>query len=389
MGRGVLSRVAHTRTRDTATRGGRSATHRAEERVRMGKGLDVSVDPKGYPHLGPVRLSLPRFDQREDGLWELTSGMPVPVETLLDGTGSMGHDFIAAVMAVLPDAFDAFTSGTMPVLGRYDVQIANAIFGDTVDTHNGRHVLCRTQFEMADKISVQVTNLAPTHGGAGNGKEDPQFGLFAAAYLTNARLWKYGLRGYHFVFTDDNSVMEVEVSWLKRIFGDDVLERACENGHDFSGVRSIPTQQVVQDLLSHTNAFVFLRQGNSIRSWQRLYGNDRCIVMDDMPDTFHLYEAVVIGLTEGIINLETAETFLIEHGADQRQAQRIVHAVSHIPLGAQTLRENFHRIPVAGDLFREKTDLWPLTADEIAAHTGEASDGASGSSEGSDKVQWL
>ncbi len=46
-------------------------------------------------------------------------------------------------------------------------------------------------------------------------------------------------------------------------------------------------------------------------------------------------------------------------------AEAILDAVAHIDVGAQSRREGFGSIPLAGAYFRSKNDLVPLTDDEV------------------------
>jgi hypothetical protein len=71
-------------------------------------------------------------------------------------------------------------------------------------------------------------------------------------------------------------------------------------------------------------------------------------------------------LTEGVLDLKTAVEFLQQHKIPKGDANTIVRTVAHIPLGAQTLCDNFNKLPKAGDVFRNKTDLWPMDPSEVA-----------------------
>jgi hypothetical protein len=374
MGDETLSRTAFTGIHAKATRGGTtSATRDAEEKMRQGEGMDPLVDPKGLAHLGPIRRSLPRFE-RQGNFWVLTRGVPMAEETLLDTTGSMGGN-VDLAFGVLPNSYEMLTSGSNPILGRYDPQIATAIFNDVVDNiQDGIPVLCRTQFEMDEKIALQMTNLVPGRNGKGNGKEDPQFGLFGAAYLTAASINRYGLRYYHFTISDEPVVEIIDLGWLKMIFGDDVLERVEENGHKFKASDLPDTARTVRDLQTRAHAF-FLQVSDRpdvTRQWTDLYGADHAIMLPGGTEYLHGVKAVIIGLTEGVLDLKTASEFLREHKVPADDAKHIVRAVAHIPLGAQRLCPNFDRLPKAGDLFREKTDLWPIDSNEVdSAEAGE------------------
>jgi len=77
---------------------------------------------------------------------------------------------------------------------------------------------------------------------------------------------------------------------------------------------------------------------------------------------------VIIGLTEGFFSLSDASDFLIKNGVSQTDAKQIMRSVSNIPIGAQAiLKAKLDKpLPQKGDLFKEKTDLWPVDPDEIA-----------------------
>ncbi len=389
MGYDTFSTTSFRRIHDSATRGGTtSATRAAEERINQGLGLDPLVDPKGLAHLGPVRMSLPRFEKQGD-YWLLTKGLPMAEETLLDTTSSMGNN-VDMAFAALPNAYEMLTSGEQPILGRYDPQIATAIFNDVQDNmYRGNiPVLARSQFEMADKIAQQMTLLVPGRGGCGNGKEDPQFGLFGAAYLTAASINKWGLKYYHFTISDEPIVDYIDLQWLKTIFGDDVLDRVKENGYDFAAAELPDTAQAVSDLQMRAHAFFLQVPGYGAErrvtdQWTELYGDDHTIMLPGSTEHVHYLKAVIIGLTEGVLDLNSADTFLRDHGLDRRTADSIVRAVAHIPLAAQTQAPNFDKIPKAGDLFQEKTDLWPIDSNEVPEQSQSQPDATD------DELNWL
>jgi hypothetical protein len=371
MGDRTLSRTAYTSVHTKATKGGtKSATRDAEEQFHRGEGMDPLVDPKGPAHLGPVRLSLPRFEKQGD-YWLLTRGTPMPEETLLDTTGSMGSNVDIALKVLMND-YEMSTSGDTPVLGRYDLQIATSIFNDVEDqVQDGKPVLCRTQFEADEKIAMQMSRLIPGRGGYGNGKEDPQFGLFGAVYLTNASINRYGLKYYHFTVSDEPLVETVSLRWLKHIYGEDVLECIKENGYVFTADALPDTAKIIKDLQGKAHAF-FLQvdsRKDVTSQWTDLYGPDHVVMLPEGTRHLHYVKGVIIGLTEGTLDLRSAKDFLRGHGATADIANQVIRAVAHIPLGAQQLCPNFDRIPKAGDLFKEKTDLWPIDPDSIDLST--------------------
>jgi hypothetical protein len=286
----------------------------------------------------------------------------------------------------LPDSYDLMTAGSHPVLKRYDVQIINSCFGDTQD--NGTPVLCRSQAEMDVKIAQQLAMLVPSKDGGGNGKEDPQFGLFGAAYFTRPRITQYGLKWYHFTVSDEPVLETIDLGWLKQIFGDDVVERAVANGYEMSA-RNLPNAtKVVKDLQANAHAF-FLQVGvrtEVMRQWTRLYGAEHVVSIAAGTEHLHYVKACIIGLTEGVLDLESAQVFLRDQKLSEREAKGIVRAIAHIPLGAQKLFPNFDRLPKAGDLFREKTDLWPIDKGTVVEKKNKKSAGKKEKPAG---TQWL
>lgn len=381
MGVHTLSDTAYKSVKSQATRGGTtSATKAAEEKVLQGKGLDPMVDPKGPAHLGPIRYSLPRMDKRPDGLWVLNCGTPMALERLLDTTGSMGRNVDIAFDG-LPKSYKMLTSGTKPILGRYDVQIATANFNDVDDSRYRRSwvpVLCRSQFEMAEKIAIQMTLLYPERNGCGNGKEDSQFGLFAAAYFTNAAINRYGLKWYHLTISDEPIVPIFEPNWLKEIFGEEYITWLDKNGWQFDEKHLPDTAQAVRDLQKQAHAFFLqVETRRDVKDqWTELYGGDHVIQLPDGTNNLPFIEAVIIGLTEGVLDLQTAGDFLRECGVRKNEADQIIRAVAHIPLSAQTYSENFYKLPKAGDLFKEKTELWPIDPSELAELADQAEIGS-------------
>lgn len=354
MGYHTFSREAYVRSvREHAPDEG-PVTARAEQKARETGKLNPLVDPKGY---GVIRRSLPRMEKQPNGLWMLTVGTPVPVETRVDTTGSMGGN-VDIALRVLPNAYELCSS----VLPGCDLQMATGIFGDVCD----QFVLCRPQFEMvAEKIVEQLTLMVPERCG-GDIPEDPHYGLFGAAYLTAAHICHLGLRSYDFTVSDAPAHEWLDESQLRRIFGNEVFDKVVENGYQVSA-KDLPTiKEIVQDLLERAHAF-FLQVGDSRETtnfWAKIFGPERVVVL---PSTELLpqVQATIIGLTEGTLDLDEVATFLKRHNVLKDDAARITRSVANIPIGAQAALPNFPKRPQRGDLFRKKTDPWPVDPSEL------------------------
>jgi hypothetical protein len=353
------------------------STRRGAQHVRDTGKLNPLVDPAGF---NVIRRSLLRFVERTDGLFTVSVGTSVPVEVRLDTTGSMGRNVDIAIQ-VLPDTY-GLTSGLLPDC---DLHVAIGIFGDVVD----RFVLCRPQFEMlAEKIVDQLTLMVP-EGNGGDADEDPQYGLFGAAYLTAAYINRIGLKGYDFTISDACGRDYLEHRTLKRVFGDEVFEKAADNGFQIDPNNLPSTKEVVDDLLKRAHAF-FLQVDSNRRTtnfWTELFGPERVIILPDV----HLLpqvQATIIGLTEGTLALSEVLGFLEKNGVThERDREAILRSVSNIPIGAQAALPNFDKKPQAGDVFRTKEDLWPMDPSEVP-DLADTTDG-DGASEPDAGPNWL
>lgn len=342
-------------------------TSKAQERHEKGLGLDPLVDPASN---GVIRRSLNRMEP-EGLLFRLVMGIAMLVEERLDTTGSFKRN-VDIAFRVLPRTYELLRK----VLGRYDLQMINAIFADALDDY----ILCRSHAEMGIKIAEQMTLMVPEGGGKGNHGEDPQYGLFGGAYLTSADINRYGLKSYDFTVTDEPSHEPVLKSQLERVFGKEVFDKVKENGFEIDPNNLPSVKQVIDKLLERAHAFVFLvdMDGEANDYWTTVIAQNRIIYLED---TNYLPEvkAAIIGLTEGVLTLSDLEDFLVnEANVSKDVAKMIKRAVAGIPIGAQALLENFDKIPLKGDLFKEKRDIWPT--DEIPEEDG---------SEEPPKTEWL
>ena len=346
MGKRVFTREAYVAAKSSAGVGLADVTKRAEKQAMKTGRLEPLVDPSGF---GVVRLSLPRVEKVNDSQYELLIGTPLPIETRVDTTGSMGGN-VDTTMKVLPDAFDSWSK----VASDYDIQIATGIFGDISDNFP----LCRPQFEMdADKIVNQLTLMVPERNG-GDYPEDPDYGIFAGAYLCRHYINRIGLKGYDFTVTDAPGRGLLSEDQLIRIFGDKVYDKVAENGFQIRrGILQL--EDVWSALLDRAHAFILqVDSGQSTSSfWSRIVGDSRIV---RVPDTHYLphVQAVIIGLTEGTLILNDVAGFLQQFNINSDIISSIERSVINIPIGVQRQSRNYNRRPKKGDLFDGKPDVW-------------------------------
>lgn len=335
-------------------------TKEAEQQVSKTRQALRSVDPS----VDTVRRSLMRFDPVGD-YWVVTVGVPLPFESECDTTGSMG-DNVNITFKVLPQTFSLLKS-VLPE--GYDLHVSLGIFDDVCDPV----IYQRPQFEMtAEKIVSYLRDLSPGRWG-GDEPESPHYGLLAAAYLTDAYINRIGLKGYHFCISDATSHEKFKMNEMRRIFGDDVLNKLNENsvrsGRQFTEqtIRSLTIEEVVNDLLRLSHAF-FIQVGSTRKTeefWTMAYSRERVIQIEN---TYFLpqVEAAIVGLTEGTLTLSVVKDWLQDNGMGSYTASELADQLARIPLGAQeVLRSKLDRpLPKTGDIYRTKADLWPMTEKE-------------------------
>jgi transcriptional regulator of met regulon len=358
MGGNVFTNHDYGQSVKKHTSGSSFVTRNAEEKAISTGKLDPQVNPAEY---GVIRYSKPRYIIDEDtGLWKLEVGIPMPIETRLDTTGSMGNN-VDKALKVLPKQYN-LCSGVLP---DFVLQLATGIFGDCDD----KFVLCRPKFAYsAERLVERLTLMVPERNGWGNGGEDPHYGLFGAAYLTDTRINKYGLKGYDFTISDEPARDSFRDNQLVRVFGPEVFAKISENGFKIDKNDLPSTKEVVQDLLNRSHAF-FIQIDTNPRTtefWEHVFGKDHVISLLDIDYLPHI-QALIVGLTEGTVSMNNAVNFLAENDIADSTAEEMVRSVSHIPIGAQAiLKAKINRpLPQKGDLFKEKTDLWPVESKEI------------------------
>lgn len=347
MGHKVYTRSLYMNALATEKVTDKHVTRVAEQKAFSTGKLEPLVDPSGF---GVIRLSLPRVEKVETG-YKLTVGTPMPIETRVDTTGSMGGN-VDVAMKVLPDAFELWAQ----VLPGYDVQVATGIFGDVCD----KFPLCRPQFEMhVEKIVKQLTMMVPERNG-GDAAEDPDIGIFGGAYLTRAYINRIGLKSYDFTVTDAPGRGRVDVKVLQRVYGDEVFDKIKENGHEVEKRGgTVSLSDIWEKLLERSHAFVIQidNADSTTRFWREHAGKNRVIRLCDTKFLPHV-QAVIIGLTEGTLSPNDIGGFLKSNNVEQKIIDSIYKEVADIPLAAQMQLKNYEQKPKKGDIFSGKPNIW-------------------------------
>src|SRR3989344_5268936 len=265
--KGAWSAVAYaSRVTEVSARGG-TATYEGEDRFRQGMGLDPLIDPSKYD----VTRASKSLLAPEGDVFILKFGVAMPVETDIDTTGSMGKN-VDIAFRVQPKVQDLLIQGGSAVLRRYHSQIATGVVQDRSDQFPYE----RSQFEPDNEVERQMGLLVPERSG-GDNTEDYQIGLFAAAYLTDASITKYGLRGYYFAVGDEigRDTLDPYGQLLKKTFGSktDEVEKVLGN----TSARSLRTVNIGKILLRNWHGF-FLQVGRNRYTtdwWSDTLGKER------------------------------------------------------------------------------------------------------------------
>lgn len=352
--------IVFTERGDGSLRAECDVSRNAKEEAFSSHKLHPSVDPA----VMVVRRSLPRFEQLDDGTYRMTVGMPIDIEDSCDTTGSMG-DNVQRRMEGLVNMYEAVSE----VLPGCDPQLALGIFGDRHDIggHPDRFPLQRPQFEMtASKIVDYVAHLVPEGGGA-DSPEDPQYAIFAAAYLTDTFTNRCGLKGYHFLITDAAFHDILDPSVIEELFGKNVWNELAENGHPEIKRNSLPTFNELFAAL-HRRAHAFLisvgRSHDSLGNFNNYYDFEHRIRISDTT-CLPAVEAAVVGLTEGTLQPLDVKKFLEDHQVSSFNIYDALPGLMKVPFCAQRKLERESKVltgplPKKGDIFARKTDVNPI-----------------------------
>lgn len=332
-------RAYETKSREVV-KSGRSVTHEAEIRSQSGLGLDISVDPKNH---GATRESVDVLTKQPDGSYLLTHGIAIPFQTSGDLTGSMGHN-VDEFFRMLP-RIQKLLVGSGSLLGRYDVHFSTGGIQDEGDSNP----FMITEFERDNLIENQMSKVVPERKG-GDPTEEYQLALFYAGERIKSTIWRYGLKGYFFIVGDEIGRDTLKPKLAKRVFGLDVQE--------------ISVEDLAKQVLDKWHVF-YLQIGTigwTTKYWSNLLGSERVVNLPTIEMMAEI-QACIVGLTEGVLELQNLEEYLItKAGVSKHAARLIVDVVSGIPTRAQCDLPNFNNIPLAGTSVANPEDLYPDTA---------------------------
>jgi hypothetical protein len=238
------------------------------------------------------------------------------VAVIFDVTGSM-HTVPVLLQKKLPKL--------MGTLGRKNyLPHPQVLFGAVGDYYNDKGPVQIGQYESGIEMDDDLGRFWLEGGGGGTGEESYELALYFFARHTSIDCFeKRGRKGYLFIVGDEKPYPRVDRQAVKRIFGDDIQE-------------DIPIEQIIAECREKYHVFFLLPKGTSHWNstptharWIQLLGEDYFRLLED-PDTVCETISVIIGMTEGTVNLDQAKEHLREAGTSEAALNHVTNAVQSL-----------------------------------------------------------
>ena len=234
----------------------------------------------------------------------------LPVIFALDVTGSMG-----AIPEMLARRELPHFMKTLIDSGVAHAQVLFMCVGDAAHDHGPLQV---GQFESAAAdIDRWLTWSWLEAGGGGNGFESYDLAMyFAARHTATDHFSKRGRRGYYFMTGDEMPYAAVDRSYVRTLIGDELAA-------------DIPLRQMCEELARVYHPFFLLpptRRNSSESAWRKALG-DHVIRLADAADTCRV-AAALVGLCEGVADLQSVERELRAEGLDKKRIAGILSALA-------------------------------------------------------------
>lgn len=238
-----------------------------------------------------------------------------PVSVWFDVTGSMGRT-PRVLQTKLTELFGL-------LLRKGYLEHPQVMMGAYGDTTCDRVPLQVSQFESDNRIDDALDNIFLESGGGGNHGESQWAAWYYTATHTATDAWeKRQKKGYAF-FIGDECSLEPSVSDIQTFIGDG--QPLCD---------ATSREDIVKALLEKWEAYVLVidngaaKMQDSVRKYTELFGKDRVIVVQDetaIAETISL----LIGMTEGAIDLDDGVADLKEVGASDEAITKATKALAH------------------------------------------------------------
>jgi hypothetical protein len=316
MGGGNFSFNVHQdRVQFRATTGASGFVH--DDAIRKGV-----KRPEVHPDLNPlntVRESRDSLDHPESNA----------VAVIFDETGSM-----RSIPEVLQDKLGPLMS--LLVRGGYlsDPQILFGAVGDAGVYENVPHrrevaALQIGQFESDNRMEDCLSKIYLEGMGGGNRRESYELVAYYFARHTSIDCYeKRGRKGYLFIVGDEMPYEQVNMDRVQRLIGGEV------------GGENITAEAIFAEVRRKYHVFVLIPEGAQytgdkeiLNRWKALVGDENVVPLDK-PEGVAEAIAGIIGMNEGVVDLDGMVNDLASHGTDRNLLRSLSTALA--PLSNST-----------------------------------------------------
>lgn len=318
----------------------REKVHDKGEEVyrRTGK-MDPLVSVQGCK----VRKSQFAFTRNPDGTFTLVNGYKRPYMNSTDGTGSFA-EYIARAFEASPKIYGMLEANAN---GNHQMDFSFSVFQDRDDRHD---VIQVPEFESDNRFAEHMKLLVPDRAG-GDTPEDYDVGIWYAANMVEADIFRYGGKGYFTLLLDAPGRGVVEKRLIKRTIG-------CELQSDVS------TRDVWNQLQEKFHSFVVVFGSSSTASWWRSHIGHSSVIEAPHADLFAEVQAGLVYVTDNQNPTENGLYDFLRKGqgstVTKRDALQIFEAYkrANVEFGANAKLKL--DLPKPGSVFQHMTDLWPI-----------------------------
>lgn len=277
-------------------------TYDAAARYRHARGESAFAYSDGgarkvHPRLDPYRVTV-RESRDSDEHPRSTA-----IAVLFDVTGSMGH-----VPRVLQTKLPGLLNLVRDKGYATDPQV---LFGAIGDATCDKVPLQIGQFESDNRMDEDLGLIVLEGGGGGQRTESYELAMYFMAKHTSLDCWdKRGRKGYLFLIGDEMPYRNVDPRQVNAIIGD--------------RTEGMPVDRIIQELRQTYEVYYIMPAGSSyagdqtiLSTWRKLLGQN-VIELDDLDAVCEVI-GLTVGLGEGVIDLESGLTDLVEVGSGARE----------------------------------------------------------------------
>ena len=274
-----------------------AAAHYRRARGESAFAYSDSGARKVHPRLDPYRVTV-RESRDSDEHPRSTA-----IAVLFDVTGSMGH---------VPRVLQTKLPGLLNLLrDRGYATDPQVLFGAIGDATCDKVPLQIGQFESDNRMDDDLGRIVLEGGGGGQRTESYELAMYFMARHTALDCWeKRGRKGYLFIIGDEMPYRNVNAREVNAIIGDRIEDTS--------------TEHIIAELRHTWDVYYVMPEGSSyagdqtiLSTWRKLLGQN--VVELENLDAVCEAIGLTVGLGEGVIDLDSGLSDLVEVGSGARE----------------------------------------------------------------------